>query len=409
MKVYLVGGAIRNKLLGLPIADNDYVVVGSTPEEMISLGFKKVGADFAVFLHPETGEEYALARTERKSGVGYNGFTCDFNSEITLEDDNFRRDLSINALAMDIETGEIIDFVGGLKDLENHILRHTSVAFRDDPLRVLRTARFAAQFHHLGFTIAPETMVFMSEMVSSGELNHLTPERVWVETNKALSTSKPSIYFDVLLECGALETLFPEIFALVNVPQPIAHHPEVDTYIHIKMCLDLAAKRGMSNVIRFAALVHDLGKGITPKELWPKHIGHEESGVDLVNVMCDRLKIPNEFRWMGATASLHHLNVHQCKNLKETTLLKKLILMGALNNTPRFYDLLEVCKIDAQGRLGLEDANYPQLEYLKAAVAALKKIDYKTILTGIDEKLIVDTVYVTRVNALKQFTREYHD
>ncbi len=398
MKTYKVGGCVRDQLMNRVPSDIDYLVIGSTVEEMLSLGFNKVGIDFPVFLHPETGDEYALARTERKSGTGYNGFVCEYSTDVTVEMDLFRRDFRFNSIAYDETTDKYIDPFGGVDDIRNKIIRHTSESFRDDPLRVLRCARFATKFSD--FTVSPETIEFMKQMVQSGELNTLTPERVWVETHKALSTDKPSIYFDVLLECGALELLFPEIFDLVGVTQPIQHHPEVDTYIHTKMCVDLAAERGLNIVQRFGALVHDLGKGVTDKALLPSHHGHEKAGVPLVHAMCDRLKIPNEFRWMGAVASEFHLNIHRVKELNHKTLLDKFISMGALNNTNRFYDLLEVCKIDAQGRLGLNDVVYNQIEYAKSAVNLLKAINYTEALDGVPKERIVDTVRKVRLHAL---------
>ena len=295
-KTYLVGGACRDLLLGIEPKDKDYVVVGSTEQAMLDQGFVRVGAQFPTFLHPVTKAEYALARTERKCGIGHTGFVCDFNPTVSLEHDLVRRDLTINAIAMDLDTSEFYDPLNGIRDLASKSLRHCSSSFGDDPLRVLRVARFRAQFFEQGFTVHKDTIKLMQDMVKSGELNSLTPERVWQETVKALSTSNPSAYFDTLLQCGALEVLFPEVHALLGVEQPAKHHPEIDTYIHVMMCVDLAAKSGASPEQVFAALVHDLGKGITPKEMIPHHYGHEEEGVPLVDAMCDRLKIPNTFR-----------------------------------------------------------------------------------------------------------------
>ena len=291
MNLYLVGGAVRDKLLGYPFTEKDWVVVGATPEEMIEQGFRQVGSDFPVFLHPKTKEEHALARTERKSGPGYKGFQCFSDTSVTLEEDLSRRDLTINAIAEDNE-GNLIDPYGGQRDIANKILRHVSDAFVEDPLRVLRVARFAARYQHLGFTIAPETLALMTAITSSGELQHLTPERVWVETNKGLGERSPRTYIEVLRHCGALKVLLPEVDQLFGVAQRADYHPEIDTGIHVLMALDQTAALDDDSAARFAVLVHDLGKGITPKDVLPKHSGHEERGVELVNALCDRLKAP---------------------------------------------------------------------------------------------------------------------
>lgn len=404
-KTYLVGGACRDQLLGIASHDKDYVVVGSTPDEMLAQGFEQVGSGFPVFLHPQTKNEYALARTERKCGVGYKGFVCDFNPETTLAMDQIRRDLSINSIAQDLETGQLIDPCGGIQDIKDRILRHCSEVFRDDPLRVLRIARFAAKFYSFGFHIANETMDLMREMVASGELNHLTPERIWLETVKALETNHPSAYFNTLLECGALKVVFPELDALTGVDQPAAHHPEIDTYVHVMMCVDLSAKLKQTTVQRFAALVHDLGKGITPKDELPQHKAHEHRGVPLVEAMCDRLKAPNAYGWMGIHACRYHLNIHTIQQLTHKTLLRKIILIGGLNKSQlnRTLQLIDVCMVDAKGRLGYEDRDYPQREYLIGAIDALNAIDNKELLKDVPQEKVVETLHRKRLSVLKDY------
>lgn len=404
MQTYIVGGYIRDEMLGVPSHDRDFVVVGATHEEMIELGYKQVGADFPVYLDIN-GEEYALARTEHKSGDGHKGFDVRFDPSVTIEEDQKRRDLTINSMATDVRTNELIDTCCGVNDINNRILRHCSLAFADDPLRVLRTARFAAKFHKMGFGIAPETMELMSRMVGLGELNHLSSERVWLETVKALETDSPSIYFNTLLQCGALKVVFPEIYSLLDVPQPAAHHPEVDTYIHVMMCVDLSAKLKQTTVQRFAALVHDLGKGITPKHELPQHKAHEHRGVPLVVQMCDRLKVPNIYRWMGVNACKYHLNIHKVKELTYKTLLRKIILIGGLSksNKLKTMHLIDVCMVDAKGRLGFEDRDYPQREYLIGAIDALHAIDNNELLQFVPQEKIVETLHRKRLNVLKDY------
>ncbi len=406
MQTYIVGGYIRDEMLGVPSHDRDFVVVGATHEEMIELGYKQVGADFPVYLSKDS-EEFALARTERKNGDGYKGFAVNSDFNITIEQDLVRRDISINAMALEhgVLPLKLIDPCNGIQDLKDRVLRHCSEAFRDDPLRVLRVARFMAKFFDKGFRIAPETMQLMREMVAYGELNHLTPERIWLETVKALETNHPSAYFNTLLECGALKVVFPELDALTGVDQPAAHHPEIDTYVHVMMCVDLSAKLKQTTVQRFAALVHDLGKGITPKDELPQHKAHEHRGVPLVEAMCDRLKVPNPYRWMGVNACRYHLNIHTVKQLTHKTLLRKIILIGGSNvgQAGRVLQLIDVCMVDAKGRLGFENNDYPQREYLIGAINALHAIDNKALLQFVPQERIVETLHRKRLSVLKDY------
>jgi len=366
MEIYLVGGAVRDRLLGLPVKDRDWVVVGSTPGEMESLGYQAVGKDFPVFLHPQTREEYALARTERKTAPGYKGFHFNASAEVTLEDDLRRRDLTINAIAEN-ENGELIDPFHGVADLQAGIFRHVSAAFSEDPLRVLRVARFAARF---GFTIADETRRLLQEISQSGELDALIPERTWTEVERALGEPAPVNFFNVLRECYALGPIFPEIHQLFGVPQPAEHHPEIDSGVHTMMVLEQACKLSKDPLVRFAALVHDLGKGVTPEEAWPRHHGHEEKGVGLVNKLCERLKIPSKYRELAIITARHHLHCHRIEELTANTILKKLQQLDALRRPERFAQFLLACEADARGRTGFEKRAYPQarifLEYLSA-------------------------------------------
>jgi tRNA nucleotidyltransferase (CCA-adding enzyme) len=328
MEVYLVGGAVRDKLLGYPVHERDWVVVGGTPEILTAQGYRPVGKDFPVFLHPQSNEEYALARTERKSGRGYQGFQFCTDPGITLEEDLSRRDLTINAMAMD-GNDNLIDPYGGQRDLQQRLLRHVSPAFAEDPLRVLRVARFAARYAHLGFTVAPETLTLMTNITHSGELQYLSAERVWMETERALAERSSRTYIDVLRQCGALKALFPEVDALFGIPQRADYHPEIDTGLHVLMALDQAAILSNDPVVHFAVLVHDLGKAITPAEVLPRHIGHEASGVKLVNQLCDRMRVPNRFRELAVAVTRHHLNCHKAPHLKAATTLRQLQEIGA--------------------------------------------------------------------------------
>jgi tRNA nucleotidyltransferase (CCA-adding enzyme) len=345
------------------------VVVGATPEEMTARGFRPVGRDFPVFLHPQTHEEHALARTERKSGRGYHGFTFQSGPEVTLEDDLWRRDLTVNAIAQD-EHGALVDPHGGRRDIQARVLRHVSDAFAEDPVRILRTARFAARFAPLGFRVAPETMALMRAMVEAGEADHLVAERVWKETERALMESSPGVFFDVLHECGALARVMPELAALSGVPQRADYHPEVDTLVHTRMCVDAAARAGAVIDVRVASLLHDLGKAATPREEWPRHVMHEHRGVPLVRAFCERLRVPSAMRDLAVVVAREHLNVHRATELRASTLLELLERLDAFRKPARFELALQACECDARGRLGFEDAPYPQTDYLRAAARA---------------------------------------
>jgi tRNA nucleotidyltransferase (CCA-adding enzyme) len=386
MKIYLVGGAIRDKLLGLEPGDHDHVVVGSTPEEMLAQGFKPVGRDFPVFLHPRTGEEYALARTERKSGRGYRGFVVDSDPSVTLEEDLSRRDFTINAIAQD-EQGNLFDPLGGARDVQARVLRHAGPAFVEDPLRVLRASRFMARFAGLGFTVAPETMALMREMAKGGELGELVPERVWQELARALRSATPSAFLRTLRDCGALAQVLPEVDALYGVPQRAEFHPEVDTGLHQEMVSDMAARLAPGDdAIGFAALTHDLGKALTPAEVLPKHIGHETAGVAPLKALCERLKVPAAHRELAIMACREHLNVHRLNELRDATVLELLARCDAFRKPERIAQLALVCEADKRGRLGSEDADYPQgreLQRLHAAALAVNARDLaETPLTG---------------------------
>lgn len=366
MEVYLVGGAVRDRLLGRPVHERDWVVVGARPEDLERDGFVSVGREFPVFLHPRTHEEYALARLERKVGPGYRGFTTQFSPDVTLEEDLKRRDLTINAMA-ESSSGEIIDPYGGRRDLEARLLRHVSEAFIEDPVRILRVARFAARYAELGFRVADETLELMRRMTASGEVDALVSERVWQETERALGESRPDVYFETLRGCGALRVIFPEIDALFGVPQPAKWHPEIDTGVHVMLVVRYSASVGASTAVRFAALTHDLGKALTPREMLPSHRGHEEAGVALVEALSERLKVPNGFRELAVLTSRHHAVVHRAAELRATTVLTLLETADAFRRPERFADLLLACECDARGRTGLEDRPYPQRAYLLEA------------------------------------------
>ena len=372
MKIYLVGGAVRDQLLELPVKDHDWVVVGGTPKIMLEQGFQQVGADFPVFLHPKTKEEYALARTERKKGKGYLGFECYAAPDVSLEDDLKRRDLTINAMAS--ADGVIIDPYNGQADLKQKVLRHVSEAFSEDPLRVLRVARFAARFHHLGFTVADETTTLMKQLVDAGELQHLAAERVWQESARALSEKSPWIYFEILRSCGALQALFPELDALFGIPQPEKHHPEIDSGLHSLLSLKAACKLSEEVPVRFAALIHDLGKGLTPKTEWPSHKGHEKRSLPLVKALCERLKAPNNIRSLALVAAEYHTHVHRTFELKASTLLKVIRSSDAFRNREKFEQFLLVCEADCKGRTGLENEAYPQASFFMSAFTAAKAV-----------------------------------
>ncbi|HET6724609.1 MAG TPA: multifunctional CCA addition/repair protein [Gammaproteobacteria bacterium] len=378
METYLVGGAVRDRLLELPVTERDWVVVGASADEMRAHGFKPVGKDFPVFLHPETGEEYALARTERKSGRGYYGFDVNASPDVTLEADLQRRDLTINAIA-EAPDGALIDPYGGRADLEARVLRHVSAAFEEDPLRVLRAARFAARFAALGFTIAPETLALMRRMAESGELDTLTPERVWQETRRALTSDAPRVYFQTLRDCGALAAVFPEVDALFGVPQPPKHHPEIDAGLHTLMVVEQAAKLTDDTAVRFAALVHDLGKADTPADVLPSHHGHEARGVARVEALCERLRAPRALRDLGVVVARWHLHCHRARELRPETLLKLFEGVDAFRRPARFEQFLLTCEADARGRAGLEDREYPQPVYLRGALKVAQAVDAREL------------------------------
>ena len=402
MKVYLVGGAVRDKLLGLPVQDRDWVVVGATPEQMVAQGYKPVGADFPVFLHPRTKEEYALARTERKHGHGYKGFTVYSAPDVTLEDDLRRRDLTINAMAED-EQGKLVDPYGGAADLKAGVLRHVSDAFVEDPLRVLRVARFAARFSGRGFRVADETLALMRQMTQSGELNHLVPERVWQEVERALGEPAPTGFFVVLRECGALAVLFPELEALFGVPQPAEHHPEIDTGVHTLLVLEAAARLTLDARARFAALTHDLGKGVTPRDEWPKHHGHEDRGAELVRVLCERLRAPNEFRDLALAVARHHGVMHRFDELRPGTVLELIESVDFLRRPERLEPFLAACEADYRGRPGFGERSYPQAGKLRAALAAVRAVESGKIAaeTGGRGEQIAERIRQARIHAIK--------
>jgi len=407
MKSYLVGGAVRDKLLGLEVKDRDYVVVGSTPEEMLNKGYKPVGKDFPVFLHPKTHEEYALARTERKIAKGYHGFSFNTDKSVTLEDDLSRRDLTINAIAQDIETGNIIDPFNGQKDIENKVLRHVSKSFKEDPVRILRIARFAARFANFGFTVNAITNDLMQEMVTNGEVNALVPERVWQELSKALNETKPSEFIKVLRNCNALKILFPEFENLFGVPQTEIWHPEIDTGIHCMMAMDKAAS--LDNDTAFAVFNHDLGKGITPQEILPSHRGHESSGVPLVKVVCERLKVPGPHKKLAINVCRWHLHSHMAFELRASTIHKLFNGTRAYQNVQQFKKFLQACQADAQGRLGLENREYPQVDYLTKCLESAIKVDTQALIDkGLTGKSLGDEINNERIKCINTIKQSYN-
>ncbi|MCL6372696.1 multifunctional CCA addition/repair protein [Pectobacterium atrosepticum] len=409
MKIYLVGGAVRDSLLGLPVTEKDWVVVGATPENLLAQGYQQVGKDFPVFLHPVSRDEYALARTERKSGKGYTGFVCHAAPDVTLEQDLLRRDLTINAIAR-TERGDLIDPYHGRRDLESRVLRHVSEAFSEDPLRVLRVARFAARFAHLGFQIAEETMALMQKMAHEGELAYLTPERVWKETEKALGTSSPDVYFQVLRDCGALAVLFPEIDNLYGVPAPAKWHPEIDTGIHTMMTVAMAARLSPEIDVRFATLCHDLGKGLTPPELWPRHLGHGPAGVKLVEALCQRLRVPNPIRDLAKLVAEYHDLVHTVQVLQPKTLLKLFDAIDVWRKPQRLEQLALTSEADARGRAGFEENPYPQGDYLREAFRVASRVSSADVVAdgfkGIDVR---NELARRRIHALADWKAQQPD
>lgn len=402
MKIYLVGGAVRDSLLNLPIKDKDFMVVGATPEQMQQLGYRQVGKDFPVFLHPKTQQEYALARTERKVGLGYGGFSCYASPDVTLEQDLLRRDLTINAIAQD-EAGNLYDPYHGIADINARKLRHVSAAFAEDPLRVLRVARFAARFHDLGFEIAAETMALMQHMSQAEELTALTPERVWQEVDKSLGSPHPEVFFEVLRQCGALNILFPEIEALFGVPQPEKWHPEIDTGLHTMLVLAQATALTEEKAVRFAALVHDLGKALSPKEHWPKHHGHGQKGLPVIKSLCERLRIPNEYRDLALLVSDQHQNVHQAFELRSETIIKLFDKADFWRKPERLKQLLLACIADMRGRTGFEHHAYPQGDYLSACFLAANTVDVKAIIAaGFQGAQIKQALNSKRIEVIEQ-------
>lgn len=397
MKTYVVGGAVRDRLLGRPVTDRDHVVVGATPEDMVALGFRPVGRDFPVFLHPDTGEEYALARTERKSGRGYRGFTVYTSSEVTLEDDLRRRDLTINAMAED-EQGNLIDPFGGRRDLEARVFRHVSASFAEDPVRILRVARFAARF--TDFTVAPETLALMRRMVDEGEVDALVAERVWQELARGLMEAIPSRMFDVLRACGALARLLPELERLFGVPQPAQHHPEIDTGVHVMRAIDWAAQQHYALPVRFAALVHDLGKGATPREDWPHHLGHEAKGAELVRGLCERLRVPNDCRELGVAVAREHGLVHRACELRPGTLVELFERVDAFRRPARFEEFLRACECDFRGRPGYETRPFPEADHLRQALHAAQAVDAGAIARSVAPARIREAVFQARTQAV---------
>jgi len=401
MDIYLVGGAVRDDLLGYPTSEHDWVVVGAQPQDLIALGYQQGGKDFPVFLHPSSKEEYALARTERKQGHGYTGFAVHCDPAVTLEEDLQRRDLTINAMARRTD-GHIIDPYGGQRDLEARLLRHVSDAFVEDPLRVLRTARFAARYAHLGFTVAPETLALMAEIVAQGELEHLPAERIWVELERALGERNPEVFITVLRDCGALARLLPELEALFGVPQTAEHHPEIDTGVHTLMALRQAAALSAATDVRFAVLIHDLGKGTTPRAEWPRHIAHEQRGIKLVDQACKRLRAPNQFRDLASKVCQYHTHCHRALELRGDTLLKLLTASDALRRPERFEAFLLACEADARGRLGLEQRAYPQADYLRRALALAQGVTAAQFAdAGLAGKALGDAIKQEQVRLLE--------
>ena len=407
MEIYLVGGAVRDELLGRPISERDWVVVGATPDDLLTRGFRPVGKDFPVFLHPDTHEEYALARTERKTAPGYHGFSVHAAPEVTLADDLLRRDLTINAMARDSQ-GQLIDPYHGRRDLEARWLRHVSPAFAEDPVRILRLARFSARYAPLGFRVAPETLDLMRVMVASGEVDHLVAERVWTETVRALGEPGPGQFIATLRECGALVRIFPELDRLFGVPQPPLHHPEIDTGLHTLLALEQAVRLGADPVARFAVLVHDLGKGTTPAGEWPRHLDHEQRGAELVRAFCQRLRIPTMYRELGVVTAHYHTHCHRALELRPKTLLNTLQGLDALRKPPRFEQFLIACEADARGRLGLEHRDYPQADFMRRIHRAAAGVQARPLLAqGLTGLALAEALRGERLAAIAEARREF--
>ncbi|MES2819517.1 MAG: multifunctional CCA addition/repair protein [Pseudomonadota bacterium] len=406
MRIYKVGGAVRDRLLGRPVSDIDWVVVGASAEQMQALGYRPVGEDFPVFLHPDTGEEYALARTERKSGRGYGGFTFHASPEVTLEEDLLRRDLTINAMAED-DQGQLTDPYGGQRDLEARVLRHVAPAFAEDPLRVLRVARFAARYAPLGFRVAADTLALMRQLAESGELLALTPERSWKEIARALLEPRPDVFIQVLRDCGALGVLLPEVEALFGVPQPPDHHPEIDTGVHVLSVLRQCAEHDQPLSVRWACLLHDLGKGLTPSEDWPRHLAHEHSGLALIEAVNQRFKAPRECQELALLVGEYHTHGHRALELKASTLLKLLQQFDVFRRPQRFEAFIAACEMDARGRLGLERRAYPQATYLRGAAEASRSVAVQPLLAqGFKGPQLGEALNRARLERLKAYKAE---
>lgn len=406
-QVYLVGGAVRDKHLGYPYHERDWVVVGSTPEAMVAAGFRPVGKDFPVFLHPQTDEEYALARTERKTAPGYSGFTFHTSPDITLEEDLARRDLTINAIAED-EQGRVFDPYHGLQDLQDKLLRHVSPAFSEDPVRVLRVARFAARYHHLGFRVAAETLQLMSDMVAAGEVGFLVAERVWKELDRALCERSPAVFVEVLRECGALRVIMPEVDALFGVPQSPQHHPEIDCGIHSLMALEQARKLSDDSAVLLATLIHDLGKATTRSDMLPQHIAHESRSLPLIDQLCERLAIPRRHRELAIAVARDHTNCHRALELQPKTLLALLQRLDSFRRPQQLLDFLLCCEADSRGRTGFEQRPYPQAEYLRRALSVCNSIQAQDVMDeGITGKAIGEALQRKRTEALAAFKQHY--
>lgn len=402
LNIFLVGGAVRDKLLNRKVKDKDFLVIGSTVEKMLSLGFEQVGKDFPVFLHPQTKEEYALARTERKQGQGYTGFTCYAAADVTLEEDLQRRDLTVNAMAMN-KQGEIFDPYNGQHDLKNRVLRHVSDAFIEDPLRVLRVARFAARYHSYGFTIAKETLSLMQKISESGELSTLSAERLWQEMQLSLAEDNPEVFFQVLHQCLALKSIWPELDILWGVPNPAQWHPEICSGVHTMMVLQQAVKLSDKTSVRFAALCHDLGKGLTQSSLWPSHKGHEKAGLPLVEKITQQLKIPNDHKQLALKVCEHHLHCHKAFQLKASTLLRIFNQLDVWRKPDEFEDFILACQADFLGRLGFENRPYPQANYLKTAMQAARQVNAKSFVEqGLKGLEIKEAMAKSRLDAIKK-------
>ncbi len=407
MQIFLVGGAVRDKLMGYPFHEKDWVVVGASPDELTAQGFVPVGKDFPVFLHPQTKEEYALARTERKTGPGYTGFEFFASPDVTLEEDLARRDLTINAIA-ETTDGQLVDPFGGRKDIEDRKLRHVSPAFSEDPVRILRVARFAARYHHLGFEVADETLELMRAMVDSGEVDALVAERTWKELSRALLEKTPRIFIQVLRDCGALKRIMPELDRLFGVPQRAEYHPEVDTGLHTLLSLEQACKLSDKLTVRFGTLVHDLGKGTTPADILPRHIGHEERGVSLVRDLCQRLAVPREYRELAVVVSQYHLHCHRALELTGKTLVTLFNALDCWRRPERFEDFLLCCEADARGRTGLEERDYPQPDYLRRALAECQKIQARELLTeGYEGVALGEALRSRRIEVANRFRKQF--